>query len=160
VAVLDSQAPGLTLDGDNPMFLSVGEDFVDPGATAIDVCAGVVPVWVGGTVNTAGAGTNFISYTAADASGNTNTVARMVIVTADPTPLITSVAVNPNNGVHLSLTGAPGRTYVLQINPDLLDPSGWQAAATNTLDATGVWEFTDPEAATQAKRFYRLMLVP
>ncbi len=87
VVVLDETPPVVTLNGANPLFVAFGGTFVDPGATADDACAGVVPVAAAGTVNTTVAGTNLVVYTADDGHGNTNTATRAVIV-RDTTPTI------------------------------------------------------------------------
>jgi hypothetical protein len=85
VTVQDTLPPAITLNGSNPMFVELGGAFSDPGATAVDVCAGPVPVSTSGTVNTNAVGTNILVYTATDGNGNTNMATRTVIV-RDTTP--------------------------------------------------------------------------
>ncbi len=160
VVVQDQTPPVITVNGDNPMVIFVGTGFVDPGATAADACAGIVPVMVSGTVNTNTAGTNTITYLAMDSNANTNSVDRIVIVEPNITPAITGVAPNNGGGVTLTLLGAPGYTYHLEMTPDLASPGSWQPIATNTVDSSGAWEFTDTEAANFPRRFYRLVLGP
>lgn len=158
VIVQDQIPPVITLNGDNPLYLLVGDAFIDPGATAADACAGVVPVIVSGTVATNMAGTNTLDYTAADASGNTNSVERVVIVTPDTTPAIIGVGPGTNGSVNLTLQGASGFTYVLQSTTNLFAPDSWEPVATNVVDGSGEWNFTDPQAASIPQRFYRLKL--
>jgi hypothetical protein len=90
ITVTDTLPPVITLIGSNPIYLELGSTFADPGATASDLCVGAVPVTHSGSVNTT-AGINTISYSATDGSGNSNTVARAVIVrdTTPPTILFT-----------------------------------------------------------------------
>ena len=57
----------------------------------------------------------------------------------------------------MSLGGTPNSTYILETTADLSVP-GWQPVATNTLDSTGTWQFTDTNAANFPSRFYRLKL--
>ncbi|MGA3267624.1 MAG: protease pro-enzyme activation domain-containing protein, partial [Verrucomicrobiota bacterium] len=52
LTVEDTLPPVITLLGANPFFVELGQPFVDPGATAYDLCAGTVPVTSSGTVNT------------------------------------------------------------------------------------------------------------
>ncbi|MDE1946105.1 MAG: DUF5011 domain-containing protein, partial [Patescibacteria group bacterium] len=78
----DTIPPVITLNGANPMNLTVGDTFADPGATATDDVDGTVPVTASGTVDTSTAGTYTITYTASDAAGNTATDTRSVIVNA------------------------------------------------------------------------------
>jgi alpha-tubulin suppressor-like RCC1 family protein len=44
VVVRDTTPPALTLNGDNPMSISTPENYVEPGATASDLCAGVASI--------------------------------------------------------------------------------------------------------------------
>ena len=158
VTVLDTLAPVITLNGGNPIYVELGSTFTDPGATADDLCMGVVPVSVAGSVNTNALGTNTLIYTATDGNGNTNTATRTVIVRVI-TPLITGVVAG-NGGVTLSLSGAPGYTYILETTTNLILLAGWQAITTNTPGTNGVWQFTDLQATNFTQRFYRLELAP
>ena len=85
LVVQDTLPPVLTLNGSNPAYVELGSAFVDPGATASDLCMGVVPVTITGTVNTNAVSTNTVTYTATDGNGNTNTATRTVLV-RDTTP--------------------------------------------------------------------------
>ncbi|MFL5346009.1 MAG: immunoglobulin-like domain-containing protein [Hyalangium sp.] len=80
VSVTDTQAPVISLVGAASMTLTRGSTFVDPGATATDVCSGsLVPVKTG-SVNTAVAGTYTLTYKATDAAGLSASVTRTVTV--------------------------------------------------------------------------------
>jgi uncharacterized repeat protein (TIGR01451 family) len=85
LTVFDTLPPVITLNGGNPIFVELGGAFFDPGAMASDACAGAVSVMVSGSVNASVLGTNLLTYTAADGSGNTNSVLRSVII-RDTTP--------------------------------------------------------------------------
>lgn len=86
----DTVPPVITLLGANPLNLTVGQNFTDPGATALDAVSGVVAVTPSGTVNTAVAGAYTRTYTAKDAANNTATATRTVNVTAVvPPPTLT-----------------------------------------------------------------------
>ena len=80
VQVVDQTAPVITLKGGAKIEINKGETFTDPGATAIDECQGDVQVTVTGTVDTSVAKEYTLAYTAKDASGNTATATRTVIV--------------------------------------------------------------------------------
>ena len=159
LTVVDTLVPVITLNGGSPLYIGLGGTFTDPGATAYDLCAGVVPVSGSGSVNLNVEGTNTLTYTAGDGNGNTNTTVRLVIV-RDATPIIRSVASSTNGSFTLDLSGAPGFTYILESASDLAVPVGWQPVATNTLDATGDWQYNDMQATNFPQRFYRLMLAP
>ncbi|MCA1902393.1 MAG: DUF5011 domain-containing protein, partial [Candidatus Hydrogenedens sp.] len=80
VQVVDTKPPVITLKGEAKIEINKGETFTDPGATAIDECQGDVQVTVTGTVDTSVAKEYTLTYTAKDASGNTATATRTVIV--------------------------------------------------------------------------------
>jgi len=155
----DTTPPVITLNGANPIYINLGSFFIDPGATAADACAGLVHVVTSGTVSTSVVGTNILNYTADDGNGNTNTVVRNVIV-SDPMPVIGGVVANPDGSFTLNFAGAPGSTYILETITNLLATLGWQPIATNILNNTGVWQFTDLNAGNFQQQFYRLELVP
>jgi len=86
----DIIAPEITLLGDNPVNLYVGDPYADAGATALDDADGDITadiVVAGDTVDTATAGTYIITYNVSDSSGNPAVeVTRTVIVSAPPSP--------------------------------------------------------------------------
>lgn len=80
----DTTAPVITLLGANPLALSVGAAFSDPGATAQDDVDGDLTsaIIASGAVDTAAAGTYARTYVVSDAAGNTATSTRDVVVSA------------------------------------------------------------------------------
>jgi uncharacterized repeat protein (TIGR01451 family) len=116
VTVLDTLAPVITLNGGNPIFLELGSAFTDPGATATDLCAGVVGVIASGTVNTNAVSTNTIFYTASD-GGNSATNTRTVIVRDTTPPMIlwsfTNLIVAANSNCVALLTNVTGTNFIL-----------------------------------------------
>ncbi|MEN8250513.1 MAG: DUF5011 domain-containing protein [Bacteroidota bacterium] len=77
----DTTAPVITILGDNPVFLDVGDPYTDEGATAEDDVDGPVPVNVSGDViDTSVEGAHQVIYTAEDSSGNIATKIRSVYV--------------------------------------------------------------------------------
>ena len=159
LTVQDTTPPVITLIGGNPIYINLGSTFTDPGATAYDACVGSVPVVASGMVNNNEVGLNTLTYTADDGNGNTNTVTRTVIV-SDPTPAIGGVVANPDGSFTLNLAGAPGNTYVLETATNLIPVVIWLPIATNTIDASGAWRFTDLQAFNFQQQFYRLELAP
>ena len=97
VIVSDSEAPVISLNGANPMTVSSGQTFVDPGASANDDCEGAKTVSSSGTVDTNTPGTYTITYTASDSQNHTATATRTVIVEGNATgaPIITIDGGNP-----------------------------------------------------------------
>ena len=86
LTVTDSIPPVVTLNGSATISLLQGTPFLDPGATAMDSCAGSVPVTTNGTVNVGAGGTYYVTYVTTDPSGNAATNTRTVIVQATNGP--------------------------------------------------------------------------
>ncbi len=96
VRVVDTRAPLINLIGANPLTLQCGVSYVEPGATAVDSCAGNLTVNVNSSqVNTQEPGTYTVYYRAVDPSGNTGTAQRTVVVQDTLPPVITIVGANP-----------------------------------------------------------------
>jgi hypothetical protein len=91
VQVQDTLAPAITLHGPSTSTLECGlETFTDPGASAMDVCAGDVSgrIAVSGTVNPGVEGRYDLRYTAMDPSGLTASATRQVTVADTRSPSI------------------------------------------------------------------------
>jgi hypothetical protein len=123
VTVRDSFPPVLTLNGDGEVTLECGVDtWADPGATAMDECAGELEVHrynseqdpYGPGPNTAVEGTYSVQYIAWDTAGNTQSALRTVRVVDRTAP-------------RLSLQGPP----------ELIHPcgSGWVDPGVEAMDA-------------------------
>ena len=76
----DSEAPVITLLGDNPTNLFFRDTYVEAGYTVSDNRDSNPTVEVTGTVNTEAPSTYILTYTATDASGNIATAQRTVTV--------------------------------------------------------------------------------
>ena len=115
--VQDTLPPVITLNGSNPYYVELGSTFVDPGATAYDLCMGVVPVTITGTVNTNAVSTNTVTYTATDGNGNTNTATRIVLVrdTTPPTILwsFTNLVLAAGTNCTASMPNVTGTNYIV-----------------------------------------------
>src|SRR5699024_11970687 len=76
----DTVAPEITLNGDNPMELEVGETYDEPGATAEDDVDGDVSdaIEVTGDVDTSTVGEYEVVYTVSDEAGHEATATRVV----------------------------------------------------------------------------------
>lgn len=75
-------SPIISIQGDNPVNLIVGQDYVDTGATAIDNADGVITKYIhtSSDVDTNEVGTYAITYTVTDSYGNSARATRTVIV--------------------------------------------------------------------------------
>lgn len=93
VSVLDRTPPALSLVGETTVALECGSAYTDAGATATDACDSSVTPFVSFTdlpeSGPLDAGTYTITYSAADAAGNSASVTRTVVVTDTIPPLVT-----------------------------------------------------------------------
>jgi hypothetical protein len=136
----DTTAPVITLTGASTINLTVGDDYKDDGATATDNVDETVTVIVGGTVNTAAAGTYTVTYNAEDAAGNKAIqVTRTVIVSApdDTTnPVITSL----ETGINLAENSGAGQLIYTITATDNVAVTGYAIGGTDagllTVNAT------------------------
>ncbi|HSU52468.1 MAG TPA: Ig-like domain-containing protein [Candidatus Dormibacteraeota bacterium] len=87
--VLDTTTPVITMFGANPYTNECHAVFTDPGATALDACAGSVAVTTNGVVNPNSPGSYTLTYIAADGNGNSTTNSRTVIVRDSTPPALT-----------------------------------------------------------------------
>ena len=78
----DTIKPVIVLTGDNPLLLTLGDTYMEPGAIATDDIDGHVAVTISGSVDTASEGNYTLQYRAKDLAGNQAAVTRTVIVKA------------------------------------------------------------------------------
>ena len=101
-ATEDTTGPKITLKGDNPLTLKVGQKYHEAGATAIDDIDGKVAVKLSTNledelnsgINKYRLGTYHITYTAVDKAGNQSRATRTVYVRVIPTQIINDTGVN------------------------------------------------------------------
>lgn len=80
-----NDTPTITLNGDNPLYVTVGDPFVDPGATVRDVEDGTKVVHGIGVVDTSTTSLMILSYRYVDRGGAIATTTRTVLVSATRT---------------------------------------------------------------------------
>ena len=97
---------------------------------------------------------NYSVVASADGGSVTSSVVTLTVNLISPA--IAAVAANPDGSFNLTLTGTPGQTYVLEVTADLSASANWLPVVTNTLDAGGVWQFSDTQATNYQQRFYRI----
>jgi len=105
IVVLDRTAPVLTLNGAAVVTVEQCGTFNDPGAVAFDKVDGNLTsaILVSGTVNTSATGSYTLTYTAADAQGNTATLTRTVNVVDTKKPGIYKVGVRIANNTTVNV---------------------------------------------------------
>ncbi len=124
----DTTPPVLTVNGDNPLTLTVGDSYTDPGATATDDVDGDISAQIvvgGDQVDTSAAGTYTVTYDVQDAAGNLATQQqRRVQVTDAPDTTPPSITVNGDNPLIIAAGTAfvdPGATAIDNVDGDLSD---------------------------------------
>jgi|GEM_PF-5992067 len=96
----ENLAPVISLIGDNPLNITVGQTFTDPGATALDQEDGNLTgsILVTGTVTTTTPGTYTLHYNVKDKNGlSANEVTRLVTVIASCSNLTTVISDTTNS---------------------------------------------------------------
>ena len=96
----DTVAPEITLNGQKNMTLTIGDTYVEQGATALDNYDGNVNVTITGTVDTQRVGTYVITYTAIDSAGNKAVETRNVQVVLKQ---ISTLQVDENNMANINV---------------------------------------------------------
>jgi hypothetical protein len=101
---VDNVAPVITILGDNPVEIVQNSVYVDAGASALDNVDGDLSgsIITTNNINTAVLGTQTVSYSVSDSSGNVATATRIVnvvpeIVVDTFAPVITILGTNPIN---------------------------------------------------------------
>lgn len=87
-AAADDTAPLITITGDNPVSLQVGDDYIEAGAVALDDRDGDISgsiVSDASSVDTSSAGTYSVTYNVSDAAGN-SAIQKVRIVNVEPVP--------------------------------------------------------------------------
>jgi autotransporter-associated beta strand protein len=156
VTVVDSTAPVVNLNGSSPMTNWLGTVFIDPGATAFDLCAGVLPVTTNGVVNTAVPGTYFVQYIATDPANNSATNTRTVYVVTPVPPVISGGTMLDGGNFQLTFSGPEGQPYKVMTTTDLTQPGSWTVISTGVFGAVPA-VFTDTNAPSHPARFYRVV---
>ena len=96
VNVVDTYAPVITLNGNNPTTVEVGTSYSEAGATVTDNYDTGLIATISGTVNTGLVGSYMLTYNAVDSSGNNAVpVIRTVNVVDTTAPVITLNGNNP-----------------------------------------------------------------
>ncbi len=143
-AEVDLTPPEITLNGPNPLKISLGVEFVDPGATAIDNADGDISdsIETSGNVNTMVADSYTITYTVEDAMENEATEKRTVIV--EEYILLEDFETGP------SYQTAFGALF----NSGMTDSTGYWRAWTDTISTE--WD-PDPDSSDSA---FEYIVVP
>lgn len=86
VLVLDEERPTISIIGSNPDTAYLGFTYYDSGATAIDLIDGNLTdsIKIVSTVDTSKLGSYSVTYTVSDASGNSDTVIKTVVIINKP----------------------------------------------------------------------------
>ncbi len=144
---IDTVIPVITLLGEEPVNLYIGDSYTDAGATALDDIDGdiTVNIVVVNPVNVNVVGTYIITYNVSDAAGNpAQEVTRTVNVSEAPdteAPVITSFVI-PATSTSLTVpitsfeatdnVGVTGYLLTETSTTPLLDDSNWSAATSTT----------------------------
>jgi hypothetical protein len=104
VTVSDSGLPVVTLNGSSSMTVECHGTFSDPGASVSDDCDASATLSTNGTVNVNVVGNYTLTYTATDASANTGSATREVVVSDTALPVITVTGGDQTVECHTAFT--------------------------------------------------------
>ena len=111
VSVVDTMPPVVAMAGVSPMTVECRSTFTDPGASAVHLCQGPVPVTTSGNVDANMVGAYALNYSAMDAVGNLAIpVSRGVNVVDTTAPVLTLAGANPMTLECRSVFSDPGAT--------------------------------------------------
>ncbi|MCF6325340.1 MAG: DUF5011 domain-containing protein [Gammaproteobacteria bacterium] len=136
----DTTVPVITLTGDDPQTITVGEAYSELGASATDNKDGDISDNIttdAATVNTAVAGAYNVTYNVSDAAGNAAIeVIRIVnvaeVVIDDTAPEITLTGINPQMIIAGNIYTELGATATDNVDGDISGNITMDAAAVNT----------------------------
>jgi len=152
VTVVDTTPPVITLAGANPMVVSVGATFIDPGATAMDSVDGNLTseiVVSGGPVETTMPGSYTLTYNVSDAEMNAAVPVTRTLNVVDTTPPVITVPADlvvqtPNSGGATITFTTSAIDYVDGVVPTTNNPAsgslfpvGTTTVTTTATDAAG-----------------------
>ena len=95
INILDTTAPVISLNGDNPFTQNEDAPYTEAGATAQDNLDGELEVVISGALDATAPGIYTLSYTATDAAGNAASLTRIITVLDTTAPVITLEGENP-----------------------------------------------------------------
>ncbi|MEN1967406.1 immunoglobulin-like domain-containing protein [Lentibacillus sp. N15] len=124
ISLKDHVQPEITLIGNNPMEMMFGDEYIEPGAEAMDNVDGDLTdaIEITGDVNVNEAGKYLVTYTVSDQAGNEAMATRTVIVQADTdSPVITLLGDNPMNLTVGEEYVEPGATVEDDVEGNLTD---------------------------------------
>lgn len=107
----DKEAPVININGNSEIYLKVGDEYKEQGASATDNCDNSIEVKIESNVNTNTAGTYKVKYTATDSSNNSSTKERTIIVLNKSTK---NNEVNGSKIIYLTFDDGPSQ-YTAQL---------------------------------------------
>jgi hypothetical protein len=158
VIVADTLSPMLSLSGDNPLMHEVRRPFVEPMASAMDLCSGDLAQSIVSNItvmpNVPGTYTN--TYTVTDAAGHTAQTNRVVVVVTLPS--LDQIKKSEDGSVYFYYTNTPGALFRVLASTNVELPlSEWSSLGLAIEEMPGLFRFTDNDAANYPARFYRLL---
>ncbi len=158
---VDNTPPVITLLGQNPLTLTVGDTYTDPGATASDDVDGDLGTVAGsGTVDTANAGTYTVTYNVSDTAGNLAVEETRTIIVVDPavTPVIPTIVINGATIVSsYTVTEATAR-FLSGLQFDTTDAASVTVNGSSVTASATVTAVSDSDAITVGLHVYNVVV--
>ena len=97
INIIDNAAPLITLIGNNPLTVTLGSSFIDPGYTVVDDTDTGLVATITGSVDTSAVNSYILTYNVSDAAGNTAVEQTRVVNVVD-TPTSASAVGGGSSG--------------------------------------------------------------
>jgi hypothetical protein len=151
----DITLPVITLIGTNWMSTEPGVPFIDPGATATDLCSGDLTgsILSNLTVNPYLPGAYTNRFSVMDGGGNSASTNRVVIVLPPGAPVLANCSMPASGQIRLQGGGVTGLTYTVQISTNLVN---WISHTNVVAGPGGVIEWVGEMDPNVPVWFYRL----
>ncbi len=148
--LVDTTPPVISLTGANPMQVTAGSTFTDPGATAVDVVDGPIDqlaITVTGSVDTNTVGSYTLTYQTVDAAGNTASATRTVeVVPAPPSVSPAPIAAAKSGNAELAQLVLTSGGTTLPLSPAFAPGTTEYSAETAGEHVELAWKASDSNA--------------
>jgi hypothetical protein len=105
---------------------------------------------------TADVGLNSFTVGVSDPAGGMDTADLLIQVAPGRAPRFAGIASMAGNSIRITITGAPGQTYFVQVSTNLA-AGNWQPIGTNS-SGTNWFEMCETQAGVVPQRYYRALV--
>ena len=135
----DTTPPIITLQGSNPVTITLDSSYSDSGASAVDFVDGVVSVNINASaVNTSQVGSYSVVFTASDSSGNTISLTRTVVVTSGNSGILLSPSIISPMGPITAINGIVTQSWNSVPGATSYDLTGYEVTSSGSVNYSNI----------------------